>query len=691
MAGRNQSGVGRFAWAFALLLVIPAGATRAADCTNGEFNSTYELIEKAVFENRECSNVVCHGAGQAGGLDLRPGSSYDSLMKDSLTVPGMKLVYPGRRDLSLLFINLAAKTTPNEYTAPLRAMPLDPVPALTTNQLEAVRKWIEAGAPREGVVAGTADLLDACLPPPEPIAIDPLPPPAPGKGVQLRMARVDIPPRYESEGCFVSYYDLTDQVPEKYKSPDGKNFRYWRNEARQDPLSHHLIVSRYAGEAAPDDPSWGTFRCVGGENEGTLCQPTNLEFCGAGICASELQQSVACIGFGPPDNNIGLMTAGFAGIQETAAEFTFPRGVFRELPLKGVIIWNTHHFNISDKPGKVEGWLNFEFAEPEDQQYEALQIFDASNIFWQKCKSGSGGLGGCGGANNFQHPIRQVEAFTTKEWCSIHTLPRGARLYEISSHGHRHLKRWRTFLGAFRCEGGPANGEPCSPLGYDMASPDVCKGSPCTAWEKPRSGDCNYDDTIDANELTAAVDVALGKTTVDACPDVDLDGNYKVVIDELVRAVGSGVDGVPPAVQRDGRDSQIYLSYVYNDPIVVRWDETPLIFASPDPDQRALTYCGLYDNGFLDPREVKRKSLSPATPNPLAPGGPCNVPTHCTAGKVGQPCSGAIQSTRDRSCDTNPDEPDMSLRDGHCDACPVIGGVTTEDEMFLLLGGFWVQ
>ena len=50
--------------------------------------------------------------------------------------------------------------------APPRAssgrMPPDPVPALTADQLEAVRRWIEVGAPKEGVVPGTAELLDAC-------------------------------------------------------------------------------------------------------------------------------------------------------------------------------------------------------------------------------------------------------------------------------------------------------------------------------------------------------------------------------------------------------------------------------------------------------------------------------------------------------------------------------------------------
>lgn len=662
--------------------MIAAGSAVAhEDCSNGDFTSTFALIEKAVFENHGCTESVCHGAQKMGGLDLRPGNAYDSLLQDALTVPGMKRVYPGRRDLSLLFINLAARTSPTEYQAPYRFMPPESAPALSSDELEAMRKWIESGAPKDGVVDGTGDLLDGCLPPPDPIAIAPLPPPAQGKGIQFRMPRVDLPPHYENEGCFVTYYDISNDVPEKYKSADKKSFRYKRNETRQDPLSHHLIVSRYAGTAAPDDAAWGEFHCRGGrgeeDREGEPCVPTDLSFCGAGLCASDFQQSVACIGFGPPDNNLGLQSSGFTGSQETASEFSFPHGVYRELPLSGVIIWNSHHFNISDKPAKVEAWLNFDYAEPEESVYPAQQIFDTTDIFWSKRK----------GSGSPQHAEHEVPAFSTYEWCSVHTLPRGTRLYELGSHGHRHLKRWRTFLGAFHCQGGAANGEPCSPLRYDMASPDVCKGSPCVAMEQPKAGDCDYDNHVGMDEVMTGVQIALGQAGVDDCPDADSDGDARVVIDDLIHSTVAAEHGMPPAEPRDGMDSLLYVSHIYNDPVVARFDEAPLIFASPDPDQRALTYCGLYDNGFLDPTTVKLKSKSPYPPNPLAPGGPCATATHCTAGKVGSPCQGALAATRNRSCDTDPEHPG----DGVCDACPVIGGVTTEDEMFLLLGGFWVQ
>ena len=67
-------------------------------------------------------------------------------------------------------------------------------------------------ASRDASVPGTAELLNACLPPPQPIEIEPLPPPAAGEGVQLHMPRWVLEPQSEHEVCYTTYYDITDQV-----------------------------------------------------------------------------------------------------------------------------------------------------------------------------------------------------------------------------------------------------------------------------------------------------------------------------------------------------------------------------------------------------------------------------------------------------------------------------------------------
>ena len=605
-----------------------------------------------------------HGrAPGAGELDLRPQVAYDNLVDvaaQTPPLPGWDRVLAGQPSASLLWINLAAKTFPTRYDAPLRAMPLDPQPALSADELEAVRLWIKAGAPRTGVVAGTGDLLDACLPPPEPIAIKPLPPPAPDTGVQIVMPRWVLDAQSEREVCFASYYDVTEQVPPALRTADGK-FRYKFHQTRQDALSHHMVPVLYEGAAPPDSPQWPPFHCVGGTHDGAPCDPVAVGACGAdSLCATPPESSVACIGYGPGDGGIGLSTAGISITQQTAEEFYYAPGVYNELPLKGMILWSSHAFNLTDTPGKLEAWLNFEFALPDEQRTPAQKIFEISGVFQTN-----------------------APAFGTDEPCQISRFPSGTHIFELTSHMHKRGKRWRTFLGAFRCDGGPANGAACSPMGYDFASPDVCQGAPCTSRVHQRAGDCNMDGHVTIDELITAIGIAIETAPLSACSEADIDVDRAVGVHEVVVAVGAALNGVPPPAERDPNESLLYVSLTYNDPVVLRLAD-PLLFTSPLPDERALTYCALYDNGFTNPSEVKQRSTSPPPPTSLPVGGPCAIPTHCTRGKVAQACSGASEDERNHSCDS-------SAGDGFCDACPLIGGVTTEDEMFILLGQYFVR
>jgi len=130
----------------------------------------------------------------------------------------------------------------------------------------------------------------------------------------------------------------------------------------------------------------------------------------------------------------------------------------------------------------------------------------------------------------------------------------------------------------------------------------------------------------------------------------------------------------------------------YNDPVQFKYDP-PLVLDSDDPVQRRYKFCSEYDNGLTDPNSVKRNSTSPSPQfGSFVPGGPCYPPGQppitgiargeiaCLAGpNKGVPCHG------DNSvCDSSP-----GLGDGQCDACPLRGGVTTEDEMFILIGDYY--
>lgn len=128
---------------------------------------------------------------------------------------------------------------------------------------------------------------------------------------------------------------------------------------------------------------------------------------------------------------------------------------------------------------------------------------------------------------------------------------------------------------------------------------------------------------------------------------------------------------------RDPDGRLIYTSTTYNDPTILRFDP-PVSLDATSYAKRTYEFCCVYDNGKTNPAAVKRRSTSPSA----FIGGPCDTATvACIAGpKKGQFCGG-----NDAFCDSAP-----GAGDGDCDACPVVGGVTTEDEMFILLGGYYM-
>ncbi|MFQ5667437.1 MAG: hypothetical protein ACE5I7_13555 [Candidatus Binatia bacterium] len=394
------------------------------NCTKNDcsvFSSTFALIQSAIFENHGCTNELCHGDARQGNMDLRPGAAYSNIVNaPSQIAANLKRIEPGDSSRSLLWLKLAASTL-GRAGVPGSPMPLGLAP-LSADELEAVRLWIHAAAPRTGNVGGVAELLDACAVPADPFQVQAPDPPAPGTGVQLHMPPWQLPANSENEVCFASYYDVSDQVPPEFRGADGTTFRFRRQTIVQDPQSHHLIVNLYHGSATIDDPVWGAFTCKGGSLARQPCDPKQLDSCGAeGVCGSEPTSSVACIGYGPPDSQTNF--AGLTGTQQTAFEQTFADGVFGEVPLKGIIIYNSHAFNLTRKHAKQEAWVNFYFAPPDQQRYAVRGIFDTSAIF-----------------------VANVPPFETGEFCNTHLLEQGTRLFQLTSHNHKRGKRFTVFV-----------------------------------------------------------------------------------------------------------------------------------------------------------------------------------------------------------------------------------------------------
>jgi hypothetical protein len=373
----------------------------------------------------------------------------------------------------------------------------------------------------------------------------------------------------------------------------------------QDPQSHHSIVHIYTGASDHTAPGWGAwtykFDDAADPRNGTPCDPTAVDPA-LGYnpgCSGAVVSAAACLGYGPPDySNFGadpgaLAGAGggnspqFSGSQEPYYDQKLADGVYTVLPARGVVVWNSHAFNLTNFDSTMSQYLNIFYAPPEHQRYAANLIFDARSIF-----------------------VQDVPPFERREYCKTYTLPEGARLFQLSSHTHR-------FGSLFRIWAPPQT--PCTPR--------------CPAGFAGSVG-CERNNRLPF------------------CEDL------------------------PPP----DPDRLIYRSTAYTDPLQLVFGR-PIAHESPRAEDRTYLYCSVYDNGSTpESPTVHRQSLSPAPPPvfglPLAPGGPCtDAEVVCLGGSnKGQLCGGD----------------DTRCPGSVCDACPVRGGVTTENEMFIMLGLYYV-
>ncbi len=104
--------------------------------------------------------------------------------------------------------------------------------------------------------------------------------------------------------------------------------------------------------------------------------------------------------------------------------------------------------------------------------------------------------------------------------------------------------------------------------------------------------------------------------------------------------------------------------------------EPALVFNSSDPAQRTMEWCATYNNGVNSDGSPNIETVTRLSRRPTNASA-CN-PTACVAGKIGASCKG---KTDNASCDSSP-----GAGDGWCDACIIMPGASTDDEMFILLG-----
>ncbi len=385
------------------------------------YDSTFDAIQAVVFEQAGCANSLCHGSARAGGLDLTPLNAYDNLVTVASKGSSLPRVEPGNPSLSYLYHKLSAKTFPGSYSISGAPMPSAGA-GISPGQLEAIRVWIEAGAPKEGSVGDSLGqgakelerLLGVCLPEAEPVNVVPLPPPPADKGIQFVMPPHPVLAEKERELCFAVYEDFRDTIPSQYMDETGDNF-YAKGggEFREDPFTHHNVIYKSpVGVDQIHDPSFGQWTCVGGDSEGQVCEPTDRNSCGVkGQCRSEPQDSLGCIGYGPagPDGVGNILGVGFGIDRE---------GFYQSFPAHGIFYWSSHAYNLTTRDAIHHVWRNYHFAD--DRRFEEQRI----NV------------------------IRHISAatgtppFQKKTVCKDYVFDQGDGLLALTSHTHKRGERF---------------------------------------------------------------------------------------------------------------------------------------------------------------------------------------------------------------------------------------------------------
>src|SRR5262249_28562582 len=108
------------------------------------------------------------------------------------------------------------------------------------------------------------------------------------------------------------------------------------------------------------------------------------------------------------------------GAQQSQSDTEFLDGVFAQIPMKGILYWNSHAFNLTDQDTMMHARLNYYFATSD--VYPVQSIFDTSDIFF------------------FKDPPTQP--FTKQNICNDYVVPQGTRLFALSSHTHKHGKHF---------------------------------------------------------------------------------------------------------------------------------------------------------------------------------------------------------------------------------------------------------
>ncbi len=316
--------------------------------TEVEDNSAYHDIQDYVFD-KSCASSTCHAApANSANLNLTYGTSYNDLVgrvpqNPAAAAAGMKLVDPDNPDNSFLLTKLIGPGPDQGSPMPFGGG------TIHNGKIEAIRTWIEAGAPQTGRVPGIGDL--AVLRDPEDVFQPPAPPPL-GEGYQLHLPPFKIEPGTERE----VYYHT--RIKDENGDPVEGDIFINRVEIFYPAGSHHFIIYRLTEEGLAK-----------GLLENGIIPDIAVN---PGDTFRELDTD-------NPDPVFGIFGGDrlfVVGTQTDDTLFQFPEGVGLRLPGDTVYDLNSHYINLlGDETLIGETYVNIYTIPEEEVQYEAVEIF----------------------------------------------------------------------------------------------------------------------------------------------------------------------------------------------------------------------------------------------------------------------------------------------------------------------------
>lgn len=310
--------------------------------------SSFNLIQTRIFDTN-CALSGCHQSNidpafAQHNLLLTSAAAYSNLIdiapkNANAVMDGLMRVKPFKSDESLLFHKLHASGGDHHVGDYGNPMPLG-LSLLSLGQVEFIRRWIEAGAPREGKVVEDETLLDDTTLQPE--NFEPLEPPASGTGIQLTLGPFTVAPNFEREFFVYKSIGNTEDI---YVN---------RVEIKMRQNSHHFLLYDFESSFPPSSrPPLDVVRDIRNAN-GSL-------------------------------NFLNMLPMAYhvyvAGAQTPFSDFSFPPGVALRLPANMALDFNSHYVNKSPKEITGEVNVNIYTTPLQDVQKVALPLNLGNNSF----------------------------------------------------------------------------------------------------------------------------------------------------------------------------------------------------------------------------------------------------------------------------------------------------------------------